>query len=108
MPGSRLSDVVGVLEELYPPSTAETWDAVGLVCGDPDAEVRRVLFAIDPVAVVANEAIAGELDLLVTHHPLFLRPVHGVAANTPKGRVVHQLVTAGLALHVAHTYADVA
>ena len=105
---ARLADLVAVLDEAYPPSTAESWDAVGLVCGDPDAEVRRVLFAIDPVAVVADEAAAGEFDLLVTHHPLFLRAVHGVAATTPKGRVVHRLLTAGVALHVAHTNADVA
>jgi dinuclear metal center YbgI/SA1388 family protein len=103
-----LADVVAVLDELYPPGTAEAWDAVGLVCGDPDAHVRRVLFAIDPVAVVADEAVAGQCDLLVTHHPLFLRAVHGVAATTPKGRVIHRLLSAGVALHVAHTNADVA
>jgi len=103
-----LADVVATLDERYPPSTAESWDAVGLVCGDPDAEVRRVLFAIDPVAAVADEAIAGGFDLLVTHHPLFLRAVHGVAATTPKGRVIHRLLTSGVALHVAHTNADVA
>jgi dinuclear metal center YbgI/SA1388 family protein len=103
-----LADVVGVLDEFFPPDTAESWDAVGLVCGDPSAAVRRVLFAIDPVAAVADEAISGAYDLLVTHHPLFLRAVHGVAATTPKGRVVHRLLTSGAALHVAHTNADVA
>src|SRR5919106_1932588 len=102
----RLADVIAVLDGLYDPSRAEQWDAVGLVCGDPDAEVGRVLFAVDPVAVVADEAVAWEADLLVTHHPLFLRPVHGVAASTPKGRVVHTLIRHGIALHVAHTNAD--
>jgi dinuclear metal center YbgI/SA1388 family protein len=105
---ATLADVVGVLEDLYPPDWAEPWDAVGLVCGDPEAAVRRVLFAIDPVAVVADEAVRLDADLLVTHHPLFLRPVHGVAATSPKGRLVHTLMTNGVALHVAHTNADVA
>lgn len=97
-----------VLDGLYPPGWAEAWDAVGLVCGDPDQPVRRVLFAVDPVEAVADEAVAAHADLLVTHHPLFLRPVHGVAATTPKGRVVHRLLSAGVALHVVHTNADVA
>jgi dinuclear metal center YbgI/SA1388 family protein len=105
---ATLADVTGVLDELYSPAWAEDWDAVGLVCGDPDAAVRRVLFAIDPVAAVAEESISRDADLLITHHPLFLRPVHGVAATTAKGRVVHKLVTSGVALHVAHTNADVA
>ncbi|HEX5995077.1 MAG TPA: Nif3-like dinuclear metal center hexameric protein [Jiangellales bacterium] len=102
----RLADVLAVLDGMYDPSRAEQWDAVGLVCGDPEAEIGRVMFAVDPVMAVAEEAVAWEADLLVTHHPLFLRPVHGVAASTPKGRVVHTLIRHGIALHVAHTNAD--
>ncbi len=102
----RLSDVVAVLEDLYPPRLAASWDAVGLVCGDPDAEVARVLFAVDPVAAVVEEALAWGADLLVTHHPLYLRGTTSVAATAPKGRVVHRLITSGCGLLVAHTNAD--
>lgn len=103
---ARLADVVAVLERLYPPASAEPWDAVGLVCGDPQAPVRRVLLAVDPVADVVAEALAWEADLVLAHHPLLLRPVHGVPATTAKGRVVHDLVRSGCALYVAHTNAD--
>jgi dinuclear metal center YbgI/SA1388 family protein len=103
-----LADTTRCLEELYEPAWAEPWDAVGLVCGDPAAAVRRVLFAVDPVGVVAAEAIEWGADLVVTHHPLFLRGVHGVPATTPKGRVVHALLSGGVALYVAHTNADAA
>ncbi|REE95359.1 Nif3-like dinuclear metal center hexameric protein [Thermomonospora umbrina] len=104
----RLSQVIAVLEKLYPPEWAESWDAVGLVCGDPDAEVGRVLLAVDPVAAVVDEAVRIGADLIVTHHPLLLRPVHGVAATTPKGGLIHRLITSGVALYTAHTNADVA
>ncbi|MFJ1702114.1 Nif3-like dinuclear metal center hexameric protein [Kitasatospora sp. NPDC088346] len=102
----KLSDVITVLEEVYPPSWAESWDAVGLVCGDPEAEVERVLFAVDPVQAVVDEAVAWGAGLVVTHHPLYLRGTTSVAATTFKGRVVHTLIRAGIALHVAHTNAD--
>ena len=105
---TRLSDLLDVLEELYPAATAESWDAVGLVCGDPSAVIRRVLLAVDPVAAVVDEVVEGGFDLLLTHHPLYLRGTTSVAATTPKGRVVHRLLRAGAALHVAHTNADVA
>ena len=101
-----LAEVLAVLDRAYPPATAESWDAVGLVCGDPQAEVRRVLFAVDPVEQVADEALERGADLLVTHHPLYLRGTSSVAATTPKGRLVHRLVRGGCALHVAHTNAD--
>lgn len=103
-----LAEAVGILDAAYDPRWAEPWDAVGLVCGDPGAEVRKVLFAVDPVDAVVDEAIEWGADLLVTHHPLLLKPVHGVAATTFKGRTVHRLITNGVALLTAHTNADVA
>jgi len=105
---ARLRDIVAELERHYRPAWAEPWDAVGLVCGDPDVTVERVHLAVDPVAVVADEAIAARAQLLVTHHPLFLRGTTTVAATTAKGRLVHRLISNGVALFVAHTNADVA
>jgi dinuclear metal center YbgI/SA1388 family protein len=104
----RLSDVTAFFDDVYDPAWAESWDAVGLVCGDPDQAVGRVMFAVDPVAAVVAEAIEWGADLLVTHHPLLLRPVSSVAATTPKGRLIHRLITSGVALYTAHTNADVA
>jgi dinuclear metal center YbgI/SA1388 family protein len=103
-----LADVVGVLERMYDPAWARDWDAVGLVCGDPVAPVRRVLLAIDPAPSVIEEALSWRADLLITHHPLLLKGVHGVPATTPKGRAVHQLIRGGCALYTAHTNADAA
>ncbi|MEU5421946.1 Nif3-like dinuclear metal center hexameric protein [Streptomyces sp. NPDC020667] len=101
-----LSEVIAALDALWPPERAEQWDAVGTVCGDPQATVGRVLFAVDPVQEVVDEAVKLGADLLVTHHPLYLRGTTTVAASTFKGRVVHTLIKHDIALHVAHTNAD--
>ncbi|MDI3405935.1 Nif3-like dinuclear metal center hexameric protein [Streptomyces cavernicola] len=104
----RLSEVIAALDALWPPERAEQWDAVGTVCGDPQAEVTRVLFAVDPVQEVVDEAVRLDADLLVTHHPLYLRGTTTVAATHFKGRAVHDLIKNDVALHVAHTNADTA
>ncbi|MEU5434808.1 Nif3-like dinuclear metal center hexameric protein [Streptomyces sp. NPDC020719] len=104
----RLSEVIAALDALWPPERAEGWDAVGTVCGDPDTEIRRVLFAVDPVQEIADEAVKLGADLIVTHHPLYLRGTTTVAAGHFKGRVVHTLIKNDIALHVAHTNADTA
>ena len=101
-----LKDVVDLVHGWYPPATAEDWDAVGLAHGDPDQQVRQVLLAVDPAQAVAEEAADWKADLLLVHHPLFLKPVHGFAATTPKGRTLHTLAKAGCALLTAHTNAD--
>ncbi|GGW43765.1 Nif3-like dinuclear metal center hexameric protein [Streptomyces griseoloalbus] len=104
----RLSEVIAALDNLWPAERAESWDAVGTVVGEPDQEVTRVLFAVDPVQETVDEAVQLDADLLVTHHPLYLRGTTTVAASTFKGRVVHTLIKNDVALHVAHTNADTA
>lgn len=103
---TTLGEVVDLLHQWYPPATAEGWDAVGLVLGDPAKPVRKVHFAVDPSPEVAQEAVANKADLLVVHHPLFLKPVTSVAATTPKGRTLTTLAAGGCALLTAHTNAD--
>jgi len=105
---STLATVVEEIESLYDPAWAESWDAVGLVCGDPEATVRRILLAVDPVPAVVTEAVSWHADLIVTHHPLYLRGTTSVAATTFKGRIIHTLIKNDIALYTAHTNADVA
>jgi dinuclear metal center YbgI/SA1388 family protein len=104
----RVADVIAALEVAYPPALAADWDAVGLVCGDPAEPVDTVLVAVDAVPETVDEAIEAGAQLLLSHHPLLLRGVHGVGADTPKGALVHRLVRAGSALYTAHTNADAA
>lgn len=103
---TSLRDVVDLLHGWYPPATAEPWDRVGLVWGDLDQPVRRVLLAVDPAPEVAREAVDDEADLLLVHHPLLLRGVHGITTETPKGRTLTTLARGGCALLTAHTNAD--
>ncbi|BCB84091.1 hypothetical protein Psuf_014040 [Phytohabitans suffuscus] len=103
-----VADVAAILDARYPPSWAESWDRVGLVLGEPEAPVRRVLCVVDCVPETVAQAREVAADLVVAHHPLLLRGVSSVAPTTYKGRIVHQLIKADIALFVAHTNADVA
>lgn len=105
---TALREILDALQEAYPHSLAEPWDAVGLVCGDPAEEVRKVVVCVDPDPSTVDDVIACDAQLLVAHHPLLLRGVHGVPADEPKGDRVHRLVRAGAALFCAHTNADAA
>jgi dinuclear metal center YbgI/SA1388 family protein len=101
-------DVVDALDRRYPRAWAEQWDRVGLVLGDFDASVGRVLCVVDCVPETVDQAIAAGASLIVAHHPLLLKPVSSVAPDTYKGRIIHRLIRAGIALYAAHTNADVA
>nr|MDP9168348.1 Nif3-like dinuclear metal center hexameric protein [Actinomycetota bacterium] len=100
----RLADVIDALDHAYPPALAADWDSVGLVCGDSAETVDTVTIAVDATAAVVAET--PERGLLLAHHPLLLRGVDTVAANSAKGSVVHRLIRRGSALFTAHTNAD--
>jgi dinuclear metal center YbgI/SA1388 family protein len=101
-------DLVSALDGRFPRDWAETWDRVGLVLGDFNHPVTRVLCVVDCVPETVDQALAVGADLIVAHHPLLLKPVSSIAPDTYKGRIVHRLIRGGVALHVAHTNADVA
>lgn len=100
----RLRDVIDVLDEAYPPQLAQSWDSVGLVCGDPTDVLDSVTIAVDATPTVVDEV--PKAGLLLAHHPLLLRGVDTVAASTPKGALIHRLIRTGRSLFTAHTNAD--
>jgi dinuclear metal center YbgI/SA1388 family protein len=101
---ARLTDVIDVLEQAYPPALAAEWDSVGLVCGDPSETVESVTIAVDATASIVAEM--PDRGLLLAHHPLLLRGVDTVAASSAKGAILHRLIRSGSALFTAHTNAD--
>ena len=101
-----LATIIDALEAEYPLEWAQDWDRVGLVVGEDHAPVRSVLLAVDPTVAVVTEAIERDCDLLITHHPLLLRPVSFLPASTGKGRVATELIRAQIGLWCGHTNVD--
>lgn len=104
---STVGDVAAVMDALYPPGTAQEWDAVGLVAGERSAGVDRVLYTVDVTSAVVAQARDLGAQLIIAHHPLLLRGVNSVSPEHPKGRLLTEMITNGIALLVAHTNADI-
>ena len=75
---TTVQDVLDFLQTLAPQYMKMDWDNVGLLCGRPDREVRRILVALDPFEAVCREAADWQAELLVTHHPLIFQPLPSV------------------------------
>lgn len=103
-----VADICARMETWFPANTAENWDKVGLILGNPTQEVHRIHLALDPVASTVDEAIAASADMLITHHPLYLRGVSFLPESDPKGALVAGLIRNDIALFNAHTNGDVA
>ena len=102
-----VTEIARAAELLWPPSGAESWDAVGLLAGDPQAVVDHLHLCVDAVPDTAAEALSLGAGMLLAHHPLLLRGVTSVAEDRFKGAVVSTLIRGSCALYAAHTNADV-
>ena len=104
-------EIERALFALAPREGAMGWDNVGQLLGDPEAEVSRVLVALDITEDVADEAIASGCGLIVAHHPVMnckWLPVQTVRQDTPQGRLLIKLLTHGVSAICMHTNLDVA
>lgn len=100
----RVADIVDAVNDAFPPEWAEPWDRIGLIAGDSEAPVSRVLVSLDPTHETLERARRAGAQVLVTHHPPFLEPLQHL---TPHGAgVSFAAVNAGIALVAAHTNLD--
>lgn len=99
-------DIVSIIENIAPVHLAEEWDNSGWQVGDPRAEVSKVLLALDVDAVVVQEAVEKEVDLIISHHPLLMKGIKNIRLDQPSGAMIAQLITNNIGVYAAHTNLD--
>lgn len=98
--------IENILNEIAPVETAENYDNVGTVVGRRDAEVTKILVALDCTLDVVREAKELGAELIVTHHPLLFHPRKNLLEEDAEGRILCEMVRSRLSLIAAHTNLD--
>jgi dinuclear metal center YbgI/SA1388 family protein len=101
-----IAQVTESLEYIAPLRLAAEWDSVGLLVGSGRPQIARVMTCLSLTPDVAAEAVREQADMVVTHHPLPFRPVSRITADTSTGRVLLDLIHAGIAVWSSHTAWD--
>jgi dinuclear metal center YbgI/SA1388 family protein len=106
MVGVSLRNIVRVMADIADPSWAFSWDNVGLQLGDENAEIGKILIALDLSRPVVAEAVACNADLIISHHPLFFRPLNSLLLTEPRAELIRRLIKSDIAVYSAHTNLD--
>lgn len=99
-----IRDLTAFMETLAPAALAEEWDNVGLLVGDADRALTRVVVALDITEDTIAFAQEQGAELIVAHHPLIFSAVKRVLAPSP----LYRLAASGIAAFAAHTNLDAA
>lgn len=96
------------MNQWAPPSIKMDYDNVGLLVGDPGAEVKSILTCLDVTEAVVEEAVSKNVQLIVAHHPLIFSKIGRINPTNEQGKIIYQLIKNDIGLLVAHTNLDAA
>lgn len=102
----KVKDIHSFIKELANESLAESWDNVGLMLGDENQDVRRILVCLDVTTSVVEEAKIKNIDLIISHHPLIFKGIKNIDFNNFKGNIVKELIKNDISVISAHTNLD--
>lgn len=100
-------DIMNLLETLCPLQYAESWDNVGLLVGQKEKRVEKIMVALDATDEVIEQAKENNIDLLITHHPLIFSPLKKVTTDNFIERRVFELIKNDISYYAMHTNFDV-
>ena len=103
---TKIEDVSVFLDKFAPTRLAEDWDNVGLLVGDTDADVHRIMTCLTITPDSAAEAIDRKANLIVSHHPLPFRPIKKITTGRTPTKLLWQLINNGIAIYSPHTGFD--
>lgn len=103
-----VNDIRTALFAAAPAYMKMEWDNVGLMCGEPEHPVTRVLVALDASPEALDEAAVHGCELLVCHHPMIFGGTKSVTSETPTGRALLYAIRRDIAVISMHTNLDCA
>lgn len=92
------------INDIAPFSSALSYDNVGLIVGDKNAEVSSVIVALDVTPGVIKEAAVLGAELVVSHHPVIFNPIKRIRTDD----IVCELIKNNISVISAHTNLDMA
>ena len=105
---TTVTDICLTMNDIAPVAGAEKWDNSGLLLGDLEADVKKIMLALDLTPDVAQEAIEEKVDMIITHHPLYFSLPKTLAITDTKMEFVYALIKHEIAVYAAHTTLDMA
>ncbi|MDS0524036.1 Nif3-like dinuclear metal center hexameric protein [Clostridium sp. SHJSY1] len=103
---TKVRDIIKEMEKIAPSFLKESYDNVGLMVGEEEKQVKKVLLALDCTKEVICEAKDKDIDFIITHHPLFFKKPSKIVREDLQGWKVIELVKNDISLYSSHTNLD--
>ena len=102
----QIKDVTHYLETIAPLAYQEKYDNAGLIIGNSEAKVSRILVCLDITEKILQEAIDARCELIVAHHPIIFQPLKKINGKNFVERIIIEAIKKDVALYAIHTNLD--
>jgi dinuclear metal center YbgI/SA1388 family protein len=102
----KLSEILHIIEEFAPPAYQEQYDNTGLIFGNPEDDIHSALLTVDITEEVVEEALVGNFNMIIAHHPLIFSPIKRITGETTTERILQKAIQQRIVLYCAHTNLD--
>ena len=92
-----VGEIYSYLDEIAPFSSQDKTDNAGLLFGDYNAKVTKILVCLDVTSKVITEAVEKKIDLIISHHPLTYPPVLKIDVNLIAAHTNFDIAIGGIA-----------
>jgi dinuclear metal center YbgI/SA1388 family protein len=101
-----IREIKQVLEQFAPLELQEEYDNTGLLIGNPDTEISKVLITLDITDEVLDEALQNNCNLVISHHPLIFKGLKRLVEANPVQRLTVKAIQNHIAVYAMHTNLD--
>ena len=101
----KIDDFIKLMEDICPGELAEEWDNSGIQI-QVGSNVTKVLVTLEVTDQVVNEAVDNNVDMIVTHHPLFFGEFNQITEDVLPTKYAISLINNGISVYSTHTNFD--
>ena len=103
---NKVSEILSYITEVAPIHWQESYDNSGLLVGDANALVDKVLLTLDLTEKVIDEAIENSFHLVISHHPLIFKGLKNILVDDTTGRIITKAIRHDISIAAMHTNID--
>lgn len=101
-----IKDICEIMEANAPLQTALSFDNVGLLVGNMNAEATGVVITVDVTRQALQKAIENNANMIIAHHPIIFNPLKRLNTGNYTDDIVMEAIRRRINLYACHTNAD--
>ncbi|KAF5036068.1 GTP cyclohydrolase 1 type 2 [anaerobic digester metagenome] len=102
----KCKELFKLIEEKIPLSWQENYDNCGLQIGNPDDEIRGIVYTLDITPEVINKAVSERCNVVISHHPFIFHALKNINLANPNGKIIEKCIREKITIYSAHTNFD--